>query len=92
MTKLLITIVSILALASLGCGSQVLEGDVDHKTVSGTIDDTAWTILQNLPGADTDVENDRPSIRIDDEDYKGFFTSADEHAVITDEVERLLGQ
>jgi hypothetical protein len=39
-TKLLITIMSILALASLACGSQILEGDMDHKTVSGAIDET----------------------------------------------------
>jgi hypothetical protein len=91
-TKFLITIVSMLALASLACGNQTLEGDVDHKTVSGVIEDTGWTILQNVPGTDPDIVNDRPSIRISDEEYQSFFAPEDEHAVITEEMERLLGQ
>jgi len=91
-TKLLITIVTMLALASLACGSQILEGDVDHKTVTGEVKDTVWTILQNVPGSDPDIVNDRPSIRIKDKDYEVLFTPGDEHAVLTEEMERLLGQ
>ena len=65
---------------------------MDHNTVSGSIEDTGRTILQNVPAHDPDVVDDRPSIRIKDEDYQGFFTSQDEHAVITAEMENSLSQ
>lgn len=92
MTKLLITIVTMLSLASLGSSSQILEGDMAHKTVSGAVDDTLWIILQNVTGTVPDVADDQPSIRINDEDYEGFFNPEDEQAVGTKEMERLLGQ
>jgi hypothetical protein len=91
-SKLLIIVAAVLALATVACGSEVLEGDVDHKTVNGEIEDTGWTLLQNLPAHDPDVVDDRPSIRIEDEEYRGFFTSEDEQAVITAEMENHLGQ
>jgi hypothetical protein len=95
-SKLLIALAAALSLATLACGSEVLEGDVDHKTVSGVIEDTGqdtgWTILQNIPAHDPDVVDDRPSIRVKDEDYQEFFTSNDDHAVITAEMENQLSQ
>lgn len=48
--------------------------------------------MQNVPGADLDVANNRPSIRKDDKDSEGLFALEGEHAVITEEMERLLGQ
>ena len=92
MSKLLIALAAVLSLATLACGSEVLKGDVDHKTVYGVIDETGWTILQNVPAHDPDVADDRPSIRVEDEDYQGFFTSEDEHAAITAEMENQLSQ
>ena len=48
--------------------------------------------MQNVPGADLYVANNRPSIRKDDKDSEGLFALEGEHAVITEEMERLLGQ
>ena len=50
------------------------------------------TILRNVPAYDQDAVDDRPSIRVKDQDFQGFFTSKDEHAVITVEMEKELRQ
>ena len=73
-----------LSLAAPACGNgHVLQGDVDHKTVSGEAGRAGFTILRNDP----DVLNDRPSILVKDSDFQGFFTPEDEHAIITAEIE-----
>ena len=93
MSKLVVTLVMVLSLASVACGgSKTIQGEVDHKTVSGVVGDTAFTILQNRPAHDPDAVNDRPSILVEDQDFRGFFTSRDEHAVITVEMENELRQ
>ena len=83
----------VLSLASVACGrSEVVQGEVDHKTVSGVVENTGFTILQNVPGYHRDVVDDRPSIRMTDQDFLGFFTTNDEHAVISVEMESELRQ
>ena len=65
---------------------------MDHNGVTGVAEGKGSTILRNVPAYDQDAVDDRPSIRVKDQDFQGFFTSKDEHAVITVEMEKELCQ
>ena len=83
----------VLSLTSVACGgSEVVQGKVDHNGVTGVAEGKGSTILRNVPAYDQDAVDDRPSIRVKDQDFQGFFTSKDEHAVITVEMEKELRQ
>ena len=93
MSKLVVILVMVLSLASVACGgAKLVQGEVDHKTVSGVVGSTGFTILQNTPAHDPDAVDDRPFILVKDQEFQGFFTSKDEHAVITVEMENDLSQ
>ena len=88
-----VTLVMVSYLATMACGGSTLgQGEVDHKSVTGVVEDVAFTILRNVPVYDQDAPNGRPSIRVEDQDFQGFFTSKDEHAVVTVEMENELRQ
>ena len=91
--KLIVALVLVLSLAAVACGNdELLEGDVDHKTVTGVIDGTGFTILRNIPSNDPDVADPRPFIQVSDQEFSGFFTTGDEHLVITAAMETELSQ
>ena len=93
MVKLVVAMVVVLTLASVACGNgEVLEGDVNHKTVPGVIESTSYTIIENRPGSDQDVDNDRPSILVSDPEFSGFFATRDGNAVIRTAMETELAQ
>ena len=93
MAKLMIALVLVLSLVAVACvNEELLEGDVDHKTVAGVIDGTSFTILRNIPGNDPDVADPRPFIQVSDPAFSGFFTTGDEHLVITAAMETDLNQ
>lgn len=60
----------------------IVEGVVDHKTVTGEIENISYTILTNRPRSD-----DRLWIIVQDNDYKEFFLEEDRDAVINKSVE-----
>ena len=93
MSKLVVTLAMVLSLTSVACGgSEVVQGKVDHNGVTGVAEGKGSTILRNVPAYDQDAVDDRLSIRVKDQDFQGFFTSKDEHAVITVEMEKELRQ
>ena len=60
----------------------IVEGVVDHKTVTGEIENTSYTILTNKPSSD-----DGLWIIVKDNDYEEFFRNQDRDAVINKSVE-----
>ena len=93
MSKFVVTLAMVLFLTSVACGgSEAVQGKVDYKGVTGVVEGKSSTILRNVPAYDQDAVDDRPSIRLEDADFQGFFTSKDEHAVITVEMENELRQ
>jgi hypothetical protein len=60
----------------------IVEGVVDHKTVTGEIENTSYTILTNRPSSD-----DGLWIIVKDNDYEEFFRNQDRDAVINKSVE-----
>ena len=93
MSKLVVTLAMVLSLTSVACGgSEVVQGKVDHNGVTGVAEGKGSTILRNVPAYDQDAVDDRPSIRVKDQDFQGFFTSKDEHAIITVDMEKELRQ
>ena len=91
MSRFVVPLVIFLALASAACGrSEVVQGVVESKTVSGTAESASFSVLQNRPAHDPDAVNDRPYIVVKDQDFRGFFTPDDDHAVITLEMENEL--
>jgi len=60
----------------------IVEGVVDHKTVTGEIESTSYTILTNKPSSD-----DGLWIIVKDNDYEEFFRNQDRDAVINKSVE-----
>ena len=74
MSKLVVTLAMVLSLTSVACGgSEVVQGKVDHNGVTGVAEGKGSTILRNVPAYDQDAVDDRPSIRVKDQDFQGFF-------------------
>ena len=59
----------------------IVEGVVDHKTVTGEIENTSYIILINRPA------DDGPWITVEDNEYEEFFLKEDRDAVINKSVE-----
>ncbi len=88
MYRFVVVLLAAVSLASVACGgSAALQGQVDSKTVGGVVESTAYTILSNHPVHGPDAADQRPHILVKDPDYARFFTPADEHAVIAEDME-----
>ena len=60
----------------------IVKGVVDHKTVTGEMENTSYTILSHKPSSD-----DGLWIIVKDNDYEEFFRNQDRDAVINKSVE-----
>jgi len=81
----MVLLMGILLVASILAGcikpGPIVEGVVDHKSVTGVKDDTSYTILLNRPS------DEGPWILVEDKDYEEFFSEEDRHAVINKSLE-----
>ncbi len=90
-TNVMVFLMVVFPVALVACGGgDAVEGVVDHKTVTGVINDTSYTILRNQQINDPDQPMSEALILVEDQDYSNFFSSDDQDMTITESLEQQL--
>ncbi len=65
------------------CGGQSeLDGTVDHKTITGVLDNVSYTILRYQPAFEEDGAGAGPTLNITDSEFVGVFSTGDDYTII----------
>ena len=80
LVTLLVTIMILFPLFASACNnmSGLPDGTVSHKTITGILSNTYYSILLNRP------VGDEPWILVNDDDFASYFSDSDKNAVISD--------
>ena len=74
-----VVLVLLLVVIGPACGTATDEGVVDHKSITGVVEGTSYTVLRNRPNDDG-----LPFIEAKDKDLLSHFATVEEHAIISD--------